>query len=326
MKRFYSLSAGITLLPIIAQAQIQVGSNKVATANVAGKLNSDDVVRLKNTTTLFLLQDADYAKVAEWENAIKSVWTVTPFKVITRDELGNYRNGNYSYFAFGGYAYQSATSSPMKFKNQTVNAIHLTYDLILPKDNGEEYFARLQLYPDNSTMFDASTAHLNKKQGARIGGELYTTTKLHNWSPFILKGFLKTVNDRILAQEHRGPYTEETNSPALAALKTDTLYIPDYVNIKFNLLTAKDKVEETDVKELRSSYQYPVRVLPREELAQIISRSNKPVYCLIYTKAATDKFLNVFEAKSGQLLYARYDALSHNFKYKDLKELEKAIK
>jgi hypothetical protein len=326
MKKLYSLLAGIALLPAIANAQILVGSNKAATMNVAGKLSSNDLAKLKETTTLFLLQDADYRNVAEWEAAIKSVWTYTPFKVITRDELGNYRDGNYSYFAFGGYAYQSATSSPLKFKNQTVNAIHLTYDLILPKEKGEDYFARLELYPDNSTMFDAASTHLNKKQGARIGGELYTTTKLHNWSPFILKCFLKTVNERLLTGAHRGTYTEETNTEALTALKTDTLYIPDYVNIKFNLMTTKDKVEETDMKELRSSYPYPVRVLPKEELAQIIATANKPVYCLIYTKATTDKFLNVFNAKTGQMLYARYDALSHNFKYKDLKELEKAIK
>lgn len=326
MKRLYSLMAGIILLPSIAHAQLQVGSNKTGTMNAAGRLSSEDLAKLKQTTTLFVLQDADYANVSDWEEAIKSVWTITPFKIVSRDEIGSMGNGNYSYFTLGGYVYQSASSSPMKFKNQTVNAVHLTYDLWMPNGNKEEYFARLQLYPDNATMFDASTTHLNKKQNSRISSELYTKTILHNWTPYMLKGYLKTVNDRLLSGEHRGPYTEEDNPGALAALRTDTLYIPDYVNIKFNLLTAKDKVEETDMKELRSAYDYPVRVVSKAELGRIIKNSSKPVYYLVYTKAATDKFLNVYNSKTGNLLFARYSPMSHNFKYKDLKDIEKLVK
>lgn len=86
-----------------SNSQILIGDREIATTNNPGHLSEEYMQELKSTTTLFVLQNSDYESLAAWDDAIKSVWTITPYKIIKPDELSQYDNGKYSYFTFGGF-------------------------------------------------------------------------------------------------------------------------------------------------------------------------------------------------------------------------------
>lgn len=327
MKRSFILLL-LLILDHFAIAQIQIGSNEIPTMNRAGNISPHELEEFKKTTTLFTLQYKDYAQQQQFEKAIRAVWTITPFKIIKPDEIGNYTNkGNYSFFSFGGFMIQHQGSATL------TSSMHLSYDLWLPdvKKNGkinQRFFSRIWLYPNNETFITAMKGNglRNKDFNERMLSFLYDHALLYNWGAGFLKGYLKTVNDRLLARDERGPFSKETDRKALRSLKQDTLYIPDYVYIHFNALTgAEVKTNDETDENLQKAYSLPIKVVPAAMINEMILNGNKTVKYLLYIKSSTDKFINVFDGNTGMLIYARYIKISYNFKNKDLSRLEKSV-
>src|SRR6218665_2599204 len=122
MKKY--LTGLALLLSLNTSAQIQIGSNEIATMNRAGSISKDDLNQLKKTTTLFTLPFKDYQQQEQFEAAIQSVWTISPFKIINPDELGKYiGQEGYSVFSFGGFMITRGGSAP------SATNMHLAYDL-----------------------------------------------------------------------------------------------------------------------------------------------------------------------------------------------------
>lgn len=313
------------LCPLLSHAQIQVGSNEVATMNKAGSISKSDMESLKKTTTLFTLQYKDYNDKVAYEKALKAVWTITPFQIIKPDEIGDYADkGNYSFFSFGGFVSTRG--------NVSMTSIHIAYDLWMPeiKKKGkmdQKYFARVQIYPDNKTIFTAYN-NKNRKQSdfsATMLSFIYNEANIYSWGPGYIKGYLKLVNDRLLENDVRGPFSEMEDNKALASLKSDTLYIPDYVKVKFNMFTGSEKEDDGADENLRDAYPFPVKFISPGELNNLILNGEKPVKYLVYIKSSTDKYINVYDSKDNRLIYAQYTPASYNFKNKDLKKLARAI-
>lgn len=312
------------LLSSLANAQIHVGSKEIPAMNSAGKISTETYSSYKKSITLFTLQYKDYAQKQAFENAIAKVWTVTPFQIIQPEELGTYLNkGGYSAFTFGGYVVQKQKGS----------TLHLTYDLnfyeLNKKDKlKESQLARISLSSDFETYKKAmkySGSLLNKSKNTLMS-YIYNEAVFVNWNPGFLMGYLKEVNDLLVSEKERGPYTEETNKTMLTKLKTDTLYIPDYIFIKYNAFTgASSDPDEVDESDLFKAYPYPVKILPADKLNDLILNSESPVHYLVYAQSGTDKFLSVYENKTGKLLLNRYIKVSYNFKNKDLSRISKEI-
>jgi hypothetical protein len=326
MKSYFTLL--FLTISYFATAQIQIGSNEIPSMNRPGGISTTDLAAFKKTTTLFTLQYKDYAQQLQFEKAIKAVWTVTPFKIIKPDEMDNYtHNGNYSFFSFGGFMIQRQGSATV------TSSMHLSYDLWLPdvKKSGrvnQRFFSRIWLYPNNETFYTAmkSSGLRNKDFSGRMLSFLYHDAQLYNWGAGFLKGYLKTVNDRLLTGNERGPFSEETDKTALSTLKRDTLYVPDYVYIRFNPLTGAETQKDDEADEdLKQAYSFPVKIVSAATLNEMILTEGKAVKYLLYTKSSTDKFINVFDGDTGSLLYARYVKISYNFKNKDLSRLQRTI-
>jgi len=313
------------LCPVLSYGQIQIGSNQNAAMNKPGSISKTDMEALKKTTTLFTLQYKNYNDKVAYEKAIQSVWTLTPFRIIRPDEMGEYVDkSEYSFFSFGGFVKTGGSAN--------MTSIHIAYDLWMPevKKNGkvnQTYFARVQVYPDNKTIFTVYQSKYQKRSdfSANILSFIYNDALLYSWGPGYLKGYLKMVNDRLQEKEERGPFTELVDKPALASLKADTLYIPDYVKVKFNMFTGSEKEDEEADDNLKDAYPFPVRYISDGELNDKILNGEQPVKYLVYIKSSTDKFVNIYDSKTNKLIYAQYTAASYNFKNKDLKKLAKAI-
>jgi hypothetical protein len=313
------------LSPLFSNAQIQIGSNEVATMNKAGGISKADMEALKATTTLFTLQYKDYNDKVAYEKAIRAVWTITPFQIVRPDELGDYmKKKNYSIFSFGGFV--TSRTGP------SMTSIHIAYDLWMPepKKNGkmdQKYFARVQIYPDNKTIYAAYSNKFKKQSdfSSTMLSFIYNEANIYSWGPGYIKGYLQLVNDRLSADDERGPFTEVEDNKALASLKTDTLYVPDYVKVKFNMMTGSEKEDDGADEDMKEAYPYPVKFLSAGELNNLILNGDKPIKYLVYIKSSTDKFINIYDSKNNKLIYAQYVPVSYNFKNKDLKKLARAI-
>lgn len=319
----------VTLLLMVSgislHAQIQIGSNEIPTMNRPGKISNSQLADFKKTTTVFTLQFKDYEQKAQFEQAIASVWKITPFKIVKPDDLGKYMGKGYSVFSFGGVSVQQ------QWKDIAPSSMHLSYDLWLPeqKNNGnvkQAYLAKIWLSPSNTSVFEnkKNSNSRQKSYSQKMLSFIYSEAVFYNWSPGYLKGYLKLVNDRLEKGAELGPYSDFEDENKLAKLRKDTLYIPEYVFIQFNKFTGKEHLEMPENGELQKYYPYPHRVVTTDELNQLILSGNSVKY-LVYVKSSTDKFVDVYDGQSGELLYAEHESMSYNFKEKDLKEIAKEV-
>lgn len=318
----FSLSIGT------ATAQIQIGSAESPVMNNAGKLSKEDIDAFKKTTTIFSIQSADSAHIVDFENAIKKVWTITPFVVVTADKVRTYSKlGKYSFATFDGYGTQRQSST------MTSTNTHISYDIWIPRiKNGElkgqDLFARIALHCDFNTY--AESNNLFSTFGKRKANDqfmkfMYNEAVFYNWSPGILMGNLHVVNQALLEGKTRGIFTFIKNKESLLPLAKDTLFVPNYVNIHFNMFNGNEKMDdEKESASSKNNYPFVVQFLETKELSDKILNSSKKFYYLVYVKSSTDKFVSVYTS-DGNEIYSDYTEISYNFKSKDLKAIAKII-
>lgn len=320
-----------TAIALQGKAQFQIGGAIVPSGGRAGKLRDDDVDRFKHTTTVFLLQTKDKPRLADFEKAIGSVWTITPFKVVTLDGLDALPQGQYTYFGFGGYIVNTPRGG---------SSTHIFYELLLPDYNsaGEQkgftLLGRFVLSPDMAALASVSgkteTFESKAKREKRQDREthaLYTRANYANWGPGQIKGYLKSINDYLLQGKRRGIFDEIVEEDKLKALSKDTLFLPEYVKDRLNPFTGDEVTKDDDdaIAETSAAYTFPYRYIREEELEQRIVSATKPIYHLIYVRSSSGKYVSVVEGMSGTIVYSQYVNASYNFKMKDLKKLANNI-
>lgn len=318
----------LVLLMHKASAQIQIGSAETPVMNNAGKLSKEDIDAFKKTTTVFSIQSADSAYIVDFENAIKKVWTITPFVVVTADKIRTYSKlGKYSFATFDGYGTQRQSST------MTSTNTHISYDIWIPRiKNGElkgqDLFARIALHCDFNTYAESNnlfTTFGKRKANDKFMKFMYNEAVFYNWSPGILMGNLHVVNQALSEGKTRGIFSPIKNKEALLPLVKDTLFVPNYVNIHFNMFNGNEKMdEEKESNSSKNNYPFVVQYLETKELSDKILNSSKKFYYLVYVKSSTDKFVSVYTS-DGIEIYSDYTPISYNFKSKDLKAIAKMI-
>lgn len=306
-------------------AQIQIGST-TAKKN-PGKISEEKFSDFKKTTTYFILQERDYAKLNEYKTAISKVWTVTPFEIIKPGDIGSKDLTKSSFFFFGGFV------TVRQGKGGSGKYIHLSYDLFTLEENKkgkikQKLFAKFMLHLDMASFKAASSFANNINTfGDKIQPYLYQKAEMTNWNPLFLSGYLKEINDDLTREEGRSVFDETTNKAALAGLANGTLYIPTYVNTKMNAFTGQETDKEEDEGTLKSNYPYPAEYIDAAELSRKVETGEiKTGYYLSYIKSTTDKFVSVFDIATREMIYSNYTMISYNFKLKDLKKLGSKVK
>lgn len=320
----------LTLLTLIcfcciSSAQIQVGSAEIPQAGRAGRLTEKDIEAFRKTTTLFTLQEKDYALEEEFEKAIKRWWTVTPFRIIKMDEIGKYlEDERYSFATFDAYIVSAgAAANP-----------HMSYDIWMPrlkkKDGsfkGQDLIARIALSPSTKTYEEAMRLiGGNSKTQRGFLDHMYKEANFYNWQAGFLSGYLKVVNDLLLRGERRGIWDSFSEKKELQALRKSTLYVPSYVKIHFNpYARGKETMnEEKDEDDAKDSYPFPIQYIDEAQLSRKILEDSAPVYYLVYIKSSAFKYVTVY-CSDGRWLYSDMTKVSYNFKNRDLKKISKAI-
>lgn len=315
----------ICLGSIRASAQVQVGSATLSKG--PGKISAEDMDKFRQSTTYFILQEKDYEQQPAFEQAIAKVWTITPFKIIRPEEMSKLNKTKSSFFFFGGFV------TIRRGQSTVTHHPHLSYDLFMLSTNKkgkteQNLLGKIMLHLDSKSMNSVlSYAALNNKSfSEKVTPYLYQEATLPNWTPQMLCGYLKVINDGLTSGTLRSIFDEYTDPEGIKALRNQTLYIPDYVNTKYNMFTGAEKEMENDEVEDNTSYTFANKYLAAKDIEPAAAVQNKAYAYLSYIKSSTDKFVSVFDGKTGKLLYTAYTPVSYNFKSKDLKRIAAKVK
>ena len=288
----------------------------------AALLNSQKLETFKKTTTLFTLQYADYAELEKFDQAIKKNWTITPYKIIKPEELARYDTlSNYSFFYFDGYAEKLDSTTNVNI----VYALKLITPSKKPKVKEESILATVALFADPNTNLLVRTQDQQYGTKRNIKNNIlsyfYNKSSFFNWSPGFLTGYLKQINDGLLANENCSIDYQFYNKVRLPELAKETLYIPEYIKEVFSsrltLLPPSGIIAEP--------YNYKLKFIPYKELDSLILNKTANVKYVVYTQRSSDKIISIYDSKDDKIIYQRFYPQSTNFEMNDLSEIKKVI-
>ncbi|KQM78829.1 hypothetical protein ASE74_12785 [Pedobacter sp. Leaf216] len=285
-------------------------------------LNSQKLETFKKTTTLFTLQYTDYAELEKFDQAIKKNWTITPYKIIKPEELARYDTlANYSFFYFDGYNEKLDTTT----KVNVVYALKLITPSKKPKIKEESILATVTLFADQNTnlLIETQDQQFGSKRSIKSNllSNLYNKSSFLNWSPGFLTGYLKQINDGLLANENSSIDYQFYNKVRLPALAKETLYVPEYIKQVFSsrltLLPPSGTIAEP--------YNYKLKFVSYKVLDSLILNKENSVKYLVYTQRSNDKIISIYDSKDDKIIYQRFYPQSLNFEMNDLSEIKKVI-
>ncbi|HTO15145.1 MAG TPA: hypothetical protein VLZ83_05215 [Edaphocola sp.] len=318
----------VMALAQLSHSQISVGPKINVNLQQTKKFSEKKLQELKNTTTVFVLQFKDYDQEKIYREAIKSVWTITPFKVIRPEEIDKYSNEKFSIFTLDLLQIQITRGA------STSNRFYFTYDLSIPFRNKKnkirpESYAKIFLSPDHETLKATLGLQGRLNFTSNVMNYMYNDASFCNWGPGFLKGYLKTINDLLLEGKNRNPYYSFEDKEALQSLKGSILYVTDDIYTKANAFIGplKSKSAESEDDGLDDGkYKFSVKVVSPKELNELIMNSEEPIKYLIFSRMyPSNKKISVFDSKTAKLIYTDFRSMSLNFNKKDLRKISNLL-
>ncbi|CAH0227033.1 hypothetical protein SRABI27_02375 [Pedobacter sp. Bi27] len=288
----------------------------------AALLNSQKLETFKKTTTLFTLQYTDYAELEKFDRAIKKNWTITPYKIIKPEELARYDTlSNYSFFYFDGYAEKLDSTTNVNI----VYALKLITPSKKPKVKEESILATVTLFADWNTnlLVQTQDQQYGTKRSIKnnILSNFYNKSSFLNWSPGFLMGYLKQINDGLLANKDCNLDYQFYNKVRLPELTKETLYVPEYIKQVFSSKLAL--LPQSGV--VLEPYNYKLKFVSYKELDSLILNTETNIKYVVYTQRSNDKIISVYDSKDDKIIYQRFYPQSSNFEMNDLSEIKKVI-
>ncbi len=303
MKKITLIIALFTQFLMLGQISVSLKEKKVK------HINEEYLENLKNSKTIFVFRDEDEENLDQLISSLENVWNYTELEFLSYDEYKTSEfTEDYSFFTIKGYY-----SSYGKIDGTKTENTHI-YLLLWKKINGKQrVFSRIELSPDHDTFLEARQCLIDR---SNFMSTLYNKSTVYNWNIANLTNALQLVNKQLEIREERSRFKSDFTDE-LIKLKKDTLYVADYTLVKIG--------KNHEPEKLLKKYDYAYKVVSIEELETLVTTSNKPIYYLSYVHSSTDKFVNVVNSKTGDIIYANYQPISYNIKSKDLGELNRAI-
>ena len=294
--------------------QINVGVNELnQLASRPFKQNELDL--LKKSKTIFVYRECDKANLDFFKKTINEAWDYTELEFVSYDEFSSTNiDKNNSFFTIDGIHKVKTSSSGM-----ITESTYFYLKLWMYDNDKELTFCQIYLYP----TFDAY-----RRANANLTGfvdYLYKKAVLHNWNTIFLKNSLQFVNQKLTNSSVRPLYKNEVNLDSLSILKYDTLHIIDYSLIKLNPKNG-DESERHEITSLLSKYPYPYKLISIEEFIEKDLNTEKPLFYLSYVKNNANKFVSVFNSKTGDILCSFNSVISYNLTSGDFSRISKFIK
>ena len=309
-----------------------------AQVNIPPDLSNDDLseineaIQLLKKEKLHIILPRKNSDTNEiYKKVFTDYWKFSQLDFVNDDGAKNIKNPIGFYFGLGSVDikttwtthYSAGEISTFNFNNtyifyQLYNIYSHTY-----KNTTDTLIQKLALY-DLYTDFPTLVQPFKlTDENFSFGG------KARNWSPGFLKNYLQFIQMNF---EHPENYKINTKisiqgkHPMLKNLKTDTLFIPEYVFIRFNYMTGNES-KRVSLKSLFKNYDFPYAVISMDKLSDKILHATKPVYYLHYAKSSASTGSCIIDGNSGDILFSVSDHYySYNLKQKEVKRMSDLIK
>tara|TARA_A100000171_G_C2139907_1_gene154161 strand:+ start:4639 stop:5658 length:1020 start_codon:yes stop_codon:yes gene_type:complete len=326
----------LLLITFQGYSQVSVGPRHIGKSK---DFKGGVIEKFKKTETIFLLSNI-YDK-EEYEKILNDSWNVTSFKIVDLEgfNIENYLSNKYSIAQLGGFKrikqMKSGTSTSLftyiDFKVYDSEKIFEKLDKLSPErrkkkresiiNDNSSNIARFYIFPKD----DFINTSLSKKM-SEIVNSLYTDDVFFNYKLGFLKNYFQKINNLIKNEEIYWMY-EDDYLPDLKKLATHKLYIPSYMNIKFNGWTGQDsEADDNNIDDIFKKYEYQYEIISDDDLNNRIL-DNQELYYLRYVRMNAERFLQVVNSKTGEIIYRNYiTGLSYKIKSKHIKDLNGDIK
>tara|TARA_R100000935_G_scaffold8302_7_gene17553 strand:- start:190950 stop:191969 length:1020 start_codon:yes stop_codon:yes gene_type:complete len=326
----------LLLITFQGYSQVSVGPRHIGKSK---DFKGGVIEKFKKTETIFLLSNI-YDK-EEYEKILNDSWNVTSFKIVELEgfNIENYLSNKYSIAQLGGFKrikqMKSGTSTSLftyiDFKVYDSEKIFEKLDKLSPErrkkkresiiNDNSSNIARFYIFPKD----DFINTSLSKKM-SEIVNSLYTDDVFFNYKLGFLKNYFQKINNLIKNEEIYWMY-EDDYLPDLKKLATHKLYIPSYMNIKFNGWTGQDsEADDNNIDDIFKKYEYQYEIISDDDLNNRIL-DNQELYYLRYVRMNAERFLQVVNSKTGEIIYRNYiTGLSYKIKSKHIKDLNGDIK
>lgn len=303
---FYCITC--VLFPLLGFCQIAIS-------------NVSEISKVKTGTTFFAMKDPVSPKVAAYVDAIKKNWTLSKVECIKYTDVEKNIAPNNTFVTIGAKMLNSNSTALTEtnfFLEFWTTDGKFVYDPKKRKHFNQDdkiLIASIELFSDVTTQNNPSTLY---KIDYDASGHL------KNWSASILGNYIQQVVGLLNKGEVRETKTEFLNKTELGKLNSQTLFIPEYVLIKFSK-NSDDDSKKYDPKELTEGSGLSCKFIPTEELNDKIASDTTAFYYLLFIKTNTDKYVTITNSLTGEIVYSAYSSSSGNFKASDLKDILKAI-
>jgi hypothetical protein len=296
----------------------------------ARKLESELIQKIKSRKTYFALSSLFIKD--EYDFILKESWKATEYKVLTFEEYLNEdfkkerkeKRESYNVLLMSGYM---KTTDNGTYLYIYLNMLTFNYieEINRKKNSTSEYeinqVARIELFPKE----ELRVLNLGvKEDNAKFSQLFYNEASMYNYSLGFLKNYFQKLSNLI---EKETPsywlYENGGSLPELGKLTDHTLYVPDYI-LKHTKLTENESLSKTF-----KNYPYKIEFIETEKLDEKIINEEE-IYYFRYVQVGAQKFWQVINSKSGEILYRGYaggiSGLGTEIKAKHISELVSAIK
>jgi hypothetical protein len=304
--------------------------------------------RFKKSETIFIL--SDIYDTATYESILKDSWTITPYKVIKKAAFNpeEYISDKYSFVVVENHIVMN------KFEDQYTNTIPGIYLFMFKMEDKQKELAKfIKMSEEKKDGYDLMLRNrINMRSivlqpnealiklmlvDERLRTERYIlrdiekqidkSESFHSYKPGFLKNYFQFINTMFLAGKIKSKFTDDVALPALKELKKQILYIPNYATLHYDPLSGKEKaVEKSVVDELFKDYKYKYEILTADQISDKIM-AGEDFYYLRYTRSTMEKFIQIVNSKSGEIVYSRkYTGLTnYQIESSYFKDLKKAV-
>lgn len=296
--------------------------------------NVEKIAKIKNGTTYVTMKDISTKTAKEYIEIFKKYWTFSKIEFINHSERGEYFSETSSFLTFKALQVTKTTSSGMTYSNSNIylelwtlgdkyftaskrkrNRSVRFFGKELKNENGIINVARIELYTDFETLERPSNV---------FDFDYCGEGHIRNWGPGLVKNYVQALNSLLEKGKPHSLYNYIANKKKLKKLRKETLYIPDYLLIKFAKFSG-DESERHEKNKLLKNYKYKHSFLSIDQLNSKILKDEEPFYYLVYVKSSTDKYMTVIDSRTGEIIYTKYKAVSYNASKKDFKILSQII-
>src|ERR1700722_1219982 len=168
----------------------------------------EDIAKVKNGTTLVVVNDTTGAVVMQYKKIFKKYWTQSKFKFVLESDLGNYNlNKNATLgITTDGYLLSSDNSS------------HKLHGGYFQLQIGDDVLAEIYLLIDD---------------GKGKVKPFNDSLPQYNWGPGILKNYIQSIMTYFVTSTEKKLSENVAVTSRLQELRTRVLYIPDYMLMKY---------------------------------------------------------------------------------------------